>query len=139
MNPETLRTATIQLEPIRGPDQLIWACRRKHQRPKRPNQSLFTAHHPRPPQPKTTSAGIAPSHFELREYGTIYQSVGRDSVEPKSIPHSVSHGFPESSRGRPTVPELIFTDASRRLWLYHGNCLELPDAIAAKYPQEMPD
>jgi site-specific DNA-methyltransferase (adenine-specific) len=33
-----------------------------------------------------------------------------------------------------TPPRLVFHDASHRLWLYHGNCLELLDAIAAKYP-----
>ena len=32
-------------------------------------------------------------------------------------------------------PNLILHDASHRLWLYHGNCLELLDAIAEKYPE----
>jgi site-specific DNA-methyltransferase (adenine-specific) len=31
-------------------------------------------------------------------------------------------------------PRLAFSDASRGIWLYHGNSLELLDAIAAKYP-----
>ena len=31
-------------------------------------------------------------------------------------------------------PRLAFTDTARGIWLYHGNSLELLDAIAAKYP-----
>jgi 16S rRNA G966 N2-methylase RsmD len=31
-------------------------------------------------------------------------------------------------------PRLAFSDPSRGIWLYHGNSLELLDAIAAKYP-----
>ncbi|MCX8155513.1 MAG: site-specific DNA-methyltransferase, partial [Verrucomicrobiae bacterium] len=34
----------------------------------------------------------------------------------------------------PSPPCLKFRDESHNLWLYHGNCLELLDAIAAKYP-----
>ncbi len=32
------------------------------------------------------------------------------------------------------MPRLAFSDHTRGIWLYHGNCLELLDAIAAKYP-----
>jgi site-specific DNA-methyltransferase (adenine-specific) len=32
-----------------------------------------------------------------------------------------------------TPPRLVFSDTARSLWLYHGNCLELLDAIYAKY------
>jgi site-specific DNA-methyltransferase (adenine-specific) len=39
-----------------------------------------------------------------------------------------------ADEGERSIPNLIFHDASHRLWLYHGNCLELLDAIAAKYP-----
>lgn len=35
----------------------------------------------------------------------------------------------------PTPPKLIYQDLARQLFLYHGNCLELLDAIAAKYPE----
>ena len=30
---------------------------------------------------------------------------------------------------------MVFRDDSRGIFLYHGNCLELLDAIAAKYPE----
>ncbi len=55
---------------------------------------------------------ITPATFELREDGTI-------AVE---------------RRDEKRAPTLTFSDPSRSLWLYHGNCLELLDAIAAKYP-----
>ena len=32
------------------------------------------------------------------------------------------------------LPRLVYSDSARGLWLYHGNCLELLDAIATKYP-----
>jgi site-specific DNA-methyltransferase (adenine-specific) len=77
---------------------------------------------------------IAPSHFELREDGSIQSTapVGRDSVEPKSISRSESQG---SRDFRPTIPNLIFSSDNPFIRLYHGNCLELLDAIAAKYPE----
>ena len=56
---------------------------------------------------------ISPAHFELREDGTI-------DVE---------------RRDEKRAPELVYRDDARGLWLYHGNCLELLDAIAAKYPE----
>ena len=33
------------------------------------------------------------------------------------------------------MPRLAFSDSARGIWLYHGNSLELLDAIAAKYPE----
>ena len=56
---------------------------------------------------------ISPSSFELREDGTI-------AVE---------------RRDEKRAPTLAFHDDTLGLWLYHGNCLELLDAIAAKYPE----
>lgn len=56
---------------------------------------------------------ISPAHFELREDGTV-------AAERR-----------EAKR----APELAFRDDARGLWLYHGNSLELLDAIAAKYPE----
>ena len=41
----------------------------------------------------------------------------------------------ESSSATSSPPHLAFRDEARKLWLYHGNCLELLDAIAAKYPE----
>jgi site-specific DNA-methyltransferase (adenine-specific) len=54
---------------------------------------------------------ISPAHFELREDGTI-------AVEKHEEKRS---------------PVLAFHDTTRKLWLYHGNSLELLDAIFAKY------
>ena len=56
---------------------------------------------------------IPTSHFELRENGTI-------DVE---------------RRDEKRAPTLEFRDDARNLWIYHGNSLELLDAIAAKYPE----
>ncbi|MGH7839216.1 MAG: DNA methyltransferase, partial [Candidatus Binataceae bacterium] len=35
----------------------------------------------------------------------------------------------------PSPPRLAYRDDARGVWLYHGNCLELLDAIAMKYPE----
>jgi len=72
---------------------------------------------------------LAPSHFTLREDGSIGTPVS-DPARSVSTPH---HAGSETSA--PAPPRLVFDDASHRLWLYHGNCLELLDAIAAKYPE----
>ncbi len=57
--------------------------------------------------------------FELRDDGSI-----------ASLPAEAVPG------GRPQgPPKLTFADSDRALWLYHGNSLELLDAIAAKYPE----
>jgi site-specific DNA-methyltransferase (adenine-specific) len=56
---------------------------------------------------------ISSAHFELNEDGTI----------------ATRH------RDEKTAPNLTFRDDTRRLWLYHGNALELLDAIAGKYPE----
>lgn len=56
---------------------------------------------------------IFPAHFELRDDGTI-------AVE---------------RRDEKRAPTLEFRDDARGLWIYHGNSLELIDAIAAKYPE----
>jgi site-specific DNA-methyltransferase (adenine-specific) len=56
---------------------------------------------------------IVSPHFELREDGSV--AVGR--------------------REEKRAPVLTYSDPARNLWLYHGNCLELLDAIAAKYPE----
>lgn len=83
---------------------------------------------PPPPPP----VGLAPDDlhatplptvpFILREDGTIAVTEDAPVVElPKSAP--------------PSPPRLAFRDDQHNLWLYHGNCLELLDAIAAKYPE----
>jgi site-specific DNA-methyltransferase (adenine-specific) len=65
---------------------------------------------------------IATSAFILRENGSIEASDNASSGEQtKSAPSS--------------PPNLAYHDDSRGVWLYQGNCLELLDAIAAKYPE----
>jgi hypothetical protein len=67
---------------------------------------------------------IAPSHFTLREDGSIQSSAG---VPPAQAVD------PDKGR-RDARPALIFQSDNPFIRLYHGNCLELLDAIAAKYP-----
>jgi site-specific DNA-methyltransferase (adenine-specific) len=62
------------------------------------------------------------STFVLREDGGIQATDDATPVdELKSAP--------------PSPPKLAYHDADRGVWLYHGNCLELLDAIASKYPE----
>jgi site-specific DNA-methyltransferase (adenine-specific) len=71
---------------------------------------------------------LAPAHFTLREDGSIGTP---NSDSARSLQHADSEiGAPPS-----TVPRLAFSDPARGIWLYHGNCLELLDAIATKYPE----
>lgn len=83
-----------------------------------------------PPPPPANAPGldelqatpIPTVPFVLREDGTIATSDDAPVAElPKSAP--------------PSPPRLAYRDDHRNLWLYHGNCLELLDAIAAKYPE----
>jgi site-specific DNA-methyltransferase (adenine-specific) len=70
----------------------------------------------KPPKPANTelvpATPIASAHFQLREDGAI--AVERHDEK--------------------RAPILTYSDPVRSLWLYHGNCFELLDAIAAKYP-----
>lgn len=76
-------------------------------------------------------AAAVPVHaFELREDGTLLASgpPPPDGVQPKpqaEAPAPVP----------PSPPRLVYRHEQRGLWLYHCNCLELLDAIAAKYPE----
>ena len=64
---------------------------------------------------------VATTPFLLREDGTIETTDDAPAIEqPKSAP--------------PSPPRLAYRDDRRGVWLYHGNSLELLDAIAAKYP-----
>src|SRR5205085_917718 len=56
---------------------------------------------------------ISPGRFRLGEDGTI------------------AHG----SSADQGAPILAYHDDARRIWLYHGNCLELLDAITATHPE----
>jgi hypothetical protein len=60
---------------------------------------------------------IVPAHFELREDGTIQINGHEPTVEQIKTP----------------PPRLTFADSDRQIWLYHGNALELLDAIYTKY------
>ena len=102
------------------------------------------AHSLKPDTPTTLDLGhetldfpnahpISPSHFELREDGSIV-SEGRAPRVPNQNPPDES-GTRVTRPSENALPKLTFHDASHRLWLYHGNCLELLDAIAAKYPE----
>jgi site-specific DNA-methyltransferase (adenine-specific) len=81
-------------------------------RPPKKEKSFYSQKPPANPLADIPHAKpLAPSHFELREDGTIH-----------------------SDNPRSDTPKLVFDDPSRNLWLYHGNCLELLDAIYAKHP-----
>jgi site-specific DNA-methyltransferase (adenine-specific) len=73
---------------------------------------------------------IAPSPFTLREDGTI------ESETAKHADHAKSDSTLATSASLAVeIPRLIFTHDSPFVRLYHGNSLELLDAIAAKYPE----
>ncbi|MGZ4973981.1 MAG: DNA-methyltransferase, partial [Limisphaerales bacterium] len=63
------------------------------------------------------------SNLTLHDDGTISES------------HNSHSSHSSHSLSAPAVPELAFTDPAHGVWLYHGNCLQLLDAIAAKYPE----
>ncbi len=60
---------------------------------------------------------VVPARFELREDGSIY-AAGQDAAAPST----------------PT-PNLIFRSENPFIRLYQGNCLELLDAMTARYPE----
>jgi site-specific DNA-methyltransferase (adenine-specific) len=84
----------------------------------------------------------APAHFELREDGSIQKIKGSATVPvasfgvpPNEMPENASGETPNAAGGTPALPRLIFTSDNPFVRLYHGNSLELLDAIAAKYPE----
>jgi hypothetical protein len=77
------------------------------------------------------------AHFTLREDGSI-GAPASGTARSKQIPNAVLEaGAPPSTLvSRPsTLPELVYHDDAHKVWLYHGNSLDLLDAIAAKYPE----
>ena len=85
---------------------------------------------------------LAPAHFELREDGSIQRIKGSATVPvapfgvtPKGTSEDVSGETPNTAGATPALPQLIFSSDNPFLRLYHGNCLELLDAIAAKYSE----
>jgi len=111
------------------------------------------------PQPSTIvlphAHPITPAHFTLREDGSIAptpfgvhasacpaqsETGGGDTLKrghqtPPSTLNSLARRSAAETAQPSTVPHLVFSDFTRGIWLYHGNCLELLDAIAAKYPE----
>jgi hypothetical protein len=84
---------------------------------------------------------ISPVHFALREDGSI-QKIKRSATVPVALfgvpsngtSEDASGGTPDTPGEMPALPHLIFRSESPFIRLYHGNSLELLDAIAAKYP-----
>jgi site-specific DNA-methyltransferase (adenine-specific) len=74
---------------------------------------------------------IAPSHFELREDGSIqtHPQMTQNSADSKKKSAQIGEICGQEA------PRLIYSSESPFVRLYHGNCLELLDAIAAKYPE----
>jgi site-specific DNA-methyltransferase (adenine-specific) len=64
------------------------------------------------------AAPVAPARFEMAADGSILTT--RSAEEPP---------------GTAPAPRLAYSDPARGLWLYHGNSLELLDAIAGRYPE----
>src|SRR5450759_4802588 len=76
---------------------------------------------------------IAPAHFLLRDDGTIGTPASGTARSDDQTPNAVLEaGAPHLT---PDTPHLILHSDTPFLRLYHGNCLELLDAIAAKYPE----
>ena len=68
------------------------------------------------------AVAIATSPFVLREDGTIESTYG-------ATPNQADTSAPLSP------PNLAYQSDTQGVWLYQGNCLELLDAIYAKYPE----
>jgi len=90
---------------------------------------------------------IRSTHFELRDDGSIgapASGTARSQQTPNAVLEAGAPPLGAAKRSedgstlnaQPSTmpPRLAFTDPVRGIWLYHGNSLELLDAIAAKYP-----
>jgi len=81
---------------------------------------------------------ISPAHFELREDGSIGAPASGTARSEQTSNAVLEAGAPPATLITDhlslTTPRLAFTDPARGIWLYHGNSLELLDAIAVKYP-----
>lgn len=94
--------------------------------PRRPNKKAD-------PQVSPTSEEeigqpLPATHFELREDGSIqsHPQIAQNSADSKNKSASIGEIGGQ--------PRLIFSSDNPFVRLYHGNCLELLDAVAAKYP-----
>jgi len=77
------------------------------------------------PDPLPTGEGNPVPARRKSEASSLHQTTAKPSPSPGG------EGRDEGGQ----IPKLTFADSDRALWLYHGNCLELLDAIAAKYPE----
>lgn len=75
------------------------------------------------------SAPVPTHTFVLKEDGSIGGN-GTACAEASDDELEI----PATGAIPPSPPQLAYRDDHRGLWLYHGNCLELLDAIGAKYP-----
>jgi DNA modification methylase len=71
---------------------------------------------------------IPPAHFELREDGSIGTPSTASALECGDM------SPPSKAQTCLRTPQLVFQSDTPFIRLYHGNSLELLDAIAAKYP-----
>jgi len=82
-----------------------------------------------PDDPWSHARPVSTAPFVLREDG---------EVEPVAVPEAPPAISPAAT-GSPTssaaAPRLLYRSDTPFIRLYHGNCLELLDAIAAKYPE----
>jgi site-specific DNA-methyltransferase (adenine-specific) len=113
------------LDPIPRSDQLILTVSKQPKPVKKPKKPLYRERLPLPQsEPSEVSdlhaTPLPESNFTLRDDGTIAD------IHPSSFNLHTSAAI---------APQLVFNDPNHGIWLYQGNCLQLLDAIAAKYPE----
>jgi site-specific DNA-methyltransferase (adenine-specific) len=81
-----------------------------------------------PPNGLLRSAPVLTHAFAIREDGSIAADGAAHTEEIEAQPEAEA-----APPVPPSPPHLAYRDDDLGLWLYHGNCLELLDAIAAKY------
>jgi len=78
------------------------------------------------------SPGVNPlDGIMLHDAGQPERTVGTLSTASQTSPEKVRDGV----ESVPTTLNLYFEDRSQGIWLYHNNCLEVLDAIAARHPE----
>jgi hypothetical protein len=100
-------------------------------RPSTPKRNKFRA-----PADDLHATPVPTHAFVLRDDGTI----GTPSTASARSESPAQHaepvlGAPPAAHLTPDTPHLIHSSDTPFLRLYHGNSLELLDAIAAKYPE----
>ncbi|HTV43129.1 MAG TPA: site-specific DNA-methyltransferase [Candidatus Sulfotelmatobacter sp.] len=95
--------------------------------PRQKEKSFYRSKPPRSAAPKPSEGGpdlphaktLEPRHFELREDWTVAANAECGVRNAESIERS---------------PNLVYSHESPFIRLYHGDCFQLLDAIAARYP-----